>query len=397
MIRRPPRSTLSSSSAASDVYKRQICAWYMFDTGPLRESFGGRYKGDDCNLEKLLFFYPEDCDDNQKKDRVGCCEALVNFTKVFSPDKPCSAVHLEKQRHAYLECAPGVWCVLEVNNPVDAGAEGEAMYQEEELDDLWLQSLLKQSYDFFRLFHGNLSQCWERMGEDGLRSALANFMPRCIGILADQISQYNVLNSLDGITYLPVDKQVFLSIQYVVNIIESSFEEVKPCAFIYDDQLVWSGFEQDMIRNLYHMCLHGGPSIDSSRHKSAQKGVDAASSLRTWSGCQEHPTMYDDDGNECILFLCGIGQVLAMFQLPRAQATDALLLSLNEYVMTEVGNLAKIMAKNYGPAAGSDEPWKYIYFNQMNLALKTSLAQKAGAVTPAVMRTLNEMLAHFER
>src|SRR5665648_1266534 len=26
MIRRPPRSTLSSSSAASDVYKRQICA-----------------------------------------------------------------------------------------------------------------------------------------------------------------------------------------------------------------------------------------------------------------------------------------------------------------------------------------------------------------------------------
>eukprot|EP00658_Telonema_sp_P-2_P020629 TRINITY_DN18171_c0_g1_i1.p1 TRINITY_DN18171_c0_g1~~TRINITY_DN18171_c0_g1_i1.p1 ORF type:complete len:103 (-),score=21.49 TRINITY_DN18171_c0_g1_i1:45-353(-) len=26
MIRRPPRSTLSSSSAASDVYKRQLCA-----------------------------------------------------------------------------------------------------------------------------------------------------------------------------------------------------------------------------------------------------------------------------------------------------------------------------------------------------------------------------------
>src|SRR5665648_1296310 len=27
MIRRPPRSTLSSSSAASDVYKRQIISW----------------------------------------------------------------------------------------------------------------------------------------------------------------------------------------------------------------------------------------------------------------------------------------------------------------------------------------------------------------------------------
>src|SRR5674536_395644 len=31
MIRRPPRSTLSSSSAASDVYKRQ--AWTCTDTG----------------------------------------------------------------------------------------------------------------------------------------------------------------------------------------------------------------------------------------------------------------------------------------------------------------------------------------------------------------------------
>eukprot|EP00658_Telonema_sp_P-2_P005631 TRINITY_DN12114_c0_g1_i1.p1 TRINITY_DN12114_c0_g1~~TRINITY_DN12114_c0_g1_i1.p1 ORF type:complete len:122 (+),score=15.14 TRINITY_DN12114_c0_g1_i1:123-488(+) len=29
MIRRPPRSTLSSSSAASDVYKRQVCVLWL--------------------------------------------------------------------------------------------------------------------------------------------------------------------------------------------------------------------------------------------------------------------------------------------------------------------------------------------------------------------------------
>ena len=64
---------------------------------------------------------------------------------------------------------------------------------------------------------------------------------RCLRELSEQITDFNVLNSLDGgalifyilpdsaagITYLPVDKQVFLSIQYVVNIIESSFEEVQ--------------------------------------------------------------------------------------------------------------------------------------------------------------------------
>eukprot|EP00658_Telonema_sp_P-2_P018868 TRINITY_DN17389_c0_g1_i4.p1 TRINITY_DN17389_c0_g1~~TRINITY_DN17389_c0_g1_i4.p1 ORF type:complete len:265 (+),score=63.77 TRINITY_DN17389_c0_g1_i4:149-943(+) len=38
MIRRPPRSTLSSSSAASDVYKRQVhCQWLMYNHDPLQD------------------------------------------------------------------------------------------------------------------------------------------------------------------------------------------------------------------------------------------------------------------------------------------------------------------------------------------------------------------------
>eukprot|EP00658_Telonema_sp_P-2_P006099 TRINITY_DN12320_c0_g1_i1.p1 TRINITY_DN12320_c0_g1~~TRINITY_DN12320_c0_g1_i1.p1 ORF type:complete len:172 (-),score=35.31 TRINITY_DN12320_c0_g1_i1:233-748(-) len=44
MIRRPPRSTLSSSSAASDVYKRQECInwvmWQMAGQGPMSGNFG---------------------------------------------------------------------------------------------------------------------------------------------------------------------------------------------------------------------------------------------------------------------------------------------------------------------------------------------------------------------
>src|SRR5674536_57514 len=35
MIRRPPRSTLSSSSAASDVYKRQVIEWVMAGYSPI--------------------------------------------------------------------------------------------------------------------------------------------------------------------------------------------------------------------------------------------------------------------------------------------------------------------------------------------------------------------------
>ena len=39
MIRRPPRSTLSSSSAASDVYKRQVAALQIRSTANVEANF----------------------------------------------------------------------------------------------------------------------------------------------------------------------------------------------------------------------------------------------------------------------------------------------------------------------------------------------------------------------
>src|SRR5664280_2541212 len=41
MIRRPPRSTLSSSSAASDVYKRQAQGWIRFVLAPTNSRRSG--------------------------------------------------------------------------------------------------------------------------------------------------------------------------------------------------------------------------------------------------------------------------------------------------------------------------------------------------------------------
>eukprot|EP00658_Telonema_sp_P-2_P056308 TRINITY_DN44774_c0_g1_i1.p1 TRINITY_DN44774_c0_g1~~TRINITY_DN44774_c0_g1_i1.p1 ORF type:complete len:103 (+),score=10.17 TRINITY_DN44774_c0_g1_i1:86-394(+) len=45
MIRRPPRSTLSSSSAASDVYKRQVCVCVFYLMQPPDPLSGRRERG----------------------------------------------------------------------------------------------------------------------------------------------------------------------------------------------------------------------------------------------------------------------------------------------------------------------------------------------------------------
>ena len=54
-----------------------------------------------------------------------------------------------------------------------------------------------------------------------------------------------------GIQFLPLDKQSFLKIQSFVNLVEQTFSQIKYTAFLYTDQLVWSGLEQEDMRVLY--------------------------------------------------------------------------------------------------------------------------------------------------
>lgn len=49
---------------------------------------------------------------NRKVRNIGLCEALVNFTKTFNPDRQCQAVHTDRKRQVFLEPEPNVWMVL---------------------------------------------------------------------------------------------------------------------------------------------------------------------------------------------------------------------------------------------------------------------------------------------
>eukprot|EP00658_Telonema_sp_P-2_P079544 TRINITY_DN7712_c0_g1_i3.p1 TRINITY_DN7712_c0_g1~~TRINITY_DN7712_c0_g1_i3.p1 ORF type:complete len:107 (+),score=7.57 TRINITY_DN7712_c0_g1_i3:131-451(+) len=89
MIRRPPRSTLSSSSAASDVYKRQLI--YPMDTliKPSSQSYQTTWLTSDENDTSLVVF-------------VTLCRYLMLvslFVLIFQRKltisaTPCSTAHL---------------------------------------------------------------------------------------------------------------------------------------------------------------------------------------------------------------------------------------------------------------------------------------------------------------
>ena len=67
-----------------------------------------------CSLQeqqkqKVLFYYPKEDVLDRKLRNIGLCEAIINFTKSFSPSKPCEAVHTLKTRQVLLEAEPDIW------------------------------------------------------------------------------------------------------------------------------------------------------------------------------------------------------------------------------------------------------------------------------------------------
>ena len=62
--------------------------------------------------EKILYYYPDNETVNKMVRNIGLCEALVNFTKTFNPDRPCQAVHTDRKRQVFLEPEQEIWAVM---------------------------------------------------------------------------------------------------------------------------------------------------------------------------------------------------------------------------------------------------------------------------------------------
>src|SRR5664279_2136294 len=75
MIRRPPRSTLSSSSAASDVYKRQVVgnAEQHESVGGLERLIGAQRLVPRARFGRLRAFFPVALQE-VREEREGCVE-----------------------------------------------------------------------------------------------------------------------------------------------------------------------------------------------------------------------------------------------------------------------------------------------------------------------------------
>ena len=70
---------------------------------------------EDNQEDKILFYHPDEEKLGNKVKNVGLCEALVNFSRTFSPNRLCESLHTVKRKQAFFQPESNYFMILVKN------------------------------------------------------------------------------------------------------------------------------------------------------------------------------------------------------------------------------------------------------------------------------------------
>lgn len=376
-------------------------------------------KREDEEHKKVIYYYPQDVEQDVKLRNVGFCEALVNFTQTFSPSKPCEVLHTQKTRQFFLQPEENFWMVMTIGLPTQQKTRNSQLYVEHLSDDIQdnvYQALLEGLYRTFQMFCGSLSEVLATN-----KAALKDFLDWQIPHL--RIQHADLLDVFQGVQFLPLDKHAFLRVQCFVNRLEGRFREIRSSVFLCNDQLVWSGLEQCDMQVLYQHLVHDvlQSTVESELlpgFSFSRPAASAATHCRYLYGAVDEeetlsrtPRIYVSDSlgkrEQChLLIFRAYSATVCLLVNVTHELSVAFLKSLDGYLATEFTALANEIGKQCTKLSSlsspADSQSKYIYFNRMNLAQKSTVhsERRSGIVVPLelvrFLADINEDLQQLE-
>uniref|UniRef100_A0A8C2ZBI1 CCZ1 homolog, vacuolar protein trafficking and biogenesis associated n=1 Tax=Cyclopterus lumpus TaxID=8103 RepID=A0A8C2ZBI1_CYCLU len=363
--------------------------------------------------KKILFYHPSDVEKNEKIRNVGLCEAIVQFTRTFCPTKPAKSLHTQKNRQFFFEPEDNFWIVMVVRNPMiekpnKDGKPPTVEYQEEEIIDTVYGAVVKQCYSMYKLFNGTFGRQMEAGGVELLIQKLEKFFYRYLQTL--HLQSCDLLDVFGGISFFPLDKMTYLKIQSFVNRVEESLSLIKYTAFLYNDQLIWSGLEQDDMRILYKYLTtslfprHSEPEVRTDKVNSL-KFLTGPTNLKDPEAKFRFPKIFvsTEDGYEELHLIVYKVRNTALFKSTTCHLLDLIQRDLAYCWLTVLFNKC-VYCVILCPFSPEKEPqFKFIYFNHMNLAEKSTIHMRKTAsvcltsVHPDLMKILGDINCDFAR
>eukprot|EP00455_Lapot_gusevi_P005608 TRINITY_DN12406_c0_g1_i3.p1 TRINITY_DN12406_c0_g1~~TRINITY_DN12406_c0_g1_i3.p1 ORF type:complete len:497 (+),score=115.53 TRINITY_DN12406_c0_g1_i3:65-1492(+) len=385
---------------------------------------------EETEANKILSFFPK-IDLEKQKNYVGLSEGLIAFTRDFSPDQPVEAMHTEKHRQAFYECEKNFWIVLIVENPTYArDNKSPPQYLEDELDDSILQAIIHHAYSMFALFNGKMADLVQEFGEQMLREKLELFLQYYIPTV--KFNQLRYFMDITGFQFFPVDKATYLSIQYIVNLLNTTFPSLLNTAIMYDSKLIWTGIEQTDMRVLYNLqqenmrgfftyfCMNEHPrdrelvapsggadesaaaaaeALQESKADGLPSGIFLTGPLRKGIKTVYAPRLYVDQFNQLTrLVVYQVGK-LSVFLLVDDSTTchhdPHFYRRLEAFIAPDLRRLAAALTTHASQDKNQESQYRFLYFNHMNLALKTSLSSKNIPLSLETIKVLRSIHTDF--
>lgn len=384
--------------------KTKIHSFFIFNS-----SFGPK-EGDE--LKRILFYHPTETSPDVQKMQVGLCEAVVKFMFTFSPE-PCEALQTQTKRYIFYQPERGYWMVLVVRIPYTTkalSAIGET--QEYVVAPSVMRDLLPSAYKMFKMFKG----CFKNFSIEEIYTVVEQFFSPYI---VSKCFTNDVSEVIQGISYLPLSSYSFFQVLYFIDLLEVTYPHFKCISFIYNEQLIWNGLAVDDMLTLYQYLvqtllprqvekeIQGGAITAAQRHGRFIHPPDGIRSEEDVKKLVKVHLMREDDREAKEYYLviyrtmsatvCFTIDATVKLELEMFRSLDAFIGSQLSTIASTIGEQCTIHALQTAQLAVTEH--KFVYFNRLNLAFKTSppvnKLQPSTAIKPEVLSIIADI--HSDR
>ena len=341
--------------------------------------------------KKLLYYYPESETLNKKKNNVGLCEALVQFTRNMSAGNSCEYLHTQNQHFLFLEPEENFWMIFSLANPTVVNSAGKTEVKEHIINDAVYQAVLKDIYKRFRFLHGTFFYIFDFFGVEELKSKLKIFFHELFPVL--NLSKCDLLQVFNGLSYCNLEKSSFLSFQSFINVAQDKYKSIKYSLILSDRNLVLTNLsKQDaqVVVSLLREKLHLDLPF-SKRSKAVSKNAKTyqfnhgrfVNNLFNGTNNAVYVSTNSDQMEQMRILVYQAFNITTCFLL---NYIDLSLLDFCKVLDHQIGpqlvNLAKeIPASSQKSTDSMDQHMKHVFVNRETLAVETTCHSVHGGST----------------
>jgi len=226
-------------------------------------------------------------------------------------------------------------------------------------------------------------------------------------ILSMNFEAIDIFLTLEGIQFLPVDKNVYLRVQSFINLTEDSFSKIQYAGFLFRDNLVWSGLEQEDMRILYSYLTSPMAFAEPTTRGDISFPAKIRGRTRFVTGPEDlqdpktnitAPKVYIGlDSKEYHLIVYEFAEIINLLLVESSALKDhQLYQQLDAFIAPHISFLSPILQEHFLRKTGGEDNYRYIYFNHMNFAMKTVLKNKGADLPKETLKLLGEIHTDFE-